>query len=453
MSIIIVLILILGTAIGLITFFLVKSIFAPKKMASLAENLKQGKYGPVIRGGKQLIAKDPRNIEAHYLLGSAYLAENKDELALMEFKTVNQIGQFGGFCPERQFREKIASLYKKFNQPEEALKEYLLLLKKDPTDANLYFKVGELFEQRDRTDKAVNYYRKALELEPRNSDAHYKLGLLLYRAKKPVEAKEELEKAVNIKPENYKAYFYIGRLLKENHDYIGALHAFEKAQRDPEQKVKSLIERGVCYMGMKNFENAASELERALKLAQNEVSNETLYARYFLGISYEQVRKIDQAVEQWEYIYSKKSSFKDVAEKLSQYQELRQDDTIKDYLTASIEEFYEICKGVASTLELNIRDVSDIPNGCQIIAVESESKWRNARKMPKLLRFLRVPDIIQESTVRSMHEEMKKLNINRGIIFSSSNFSRKAQEFAETRPIDLYDVQKLQSLLKKAAYA
>lgn len=449
MPIIIVLILILGAAIGLITFFVIKNFLAPKKLATLANLIKQGKNAPVIRSAKQIVAKEPRNFEAHYLLGLAYLNENKNELALMEFKTINQIGSFSALCPEPEFREKIASLYRKFNQPEEALKEYLLLIKKNPERADYYYNAGELFEERNRTDKAINYYRKTIELDPRHSNAHYKLGILLYRSKKPVEAKDELEKAIKIKPDNYQAYFYVGRLLKEGHDYVGALHAFEKAQRDPEQKLKSLVERGVCYMSMNNLENAITELERAVKLSQNDSSSETLYAHYFLGLCYEKLRNIDKAIENWEMVYSKKANFRDVAEKLSQYHDLRQDDKIKDYITASMDEFFEICKAVAGKMDLNIRDVNDIPNGCQIIAVEGNSKWRNARKMPKLLRFLRTPDLIPESTVRGMHEDMKKLSVTRGMIFSSSNFSRKAQEFAETRPIDLVDGEKLQGLLKK----
>ena len=69
--------------------------------------------------------------------------------------------------------------------------------------------------------------------------------------------------------------------------------------------------------------------------------------------------------------------------------------------------------------------------------------------MPKILRFLRVPEMISETTIRSLHEEMKKLNVSRGIILSSSNFSRKAVEYAETRPIDLINKDQLLEHLKK----
>ena len=374
--------------------------------------------------------------------------EHKTELALMEYKTVNQIGQFGTVCPEREFRQQISELYEKYHQPEEALKEYLLLIKLEPQVSKFYYKAGDLFEQRDKSDKAENFYRKAIELDPRSGPAHYRLGQLLHRSKKNLEAKKELEIALQLQPENYKAYFSIGRILKDNHDYVGALHAFERAQRDPEQKVKALIERGTCYMGMNNFDSAIGELERAVKLSPDERATETLYARYFLAMCYEKTRKIDKAIDHWEKIYSKKTSFKDVAEKLSQYQELRDDDKVKDFLTVSMEEFYEICKTITQSMSLNVRDISDIPNGCQIIAVDSNQKWKGAKRMPRLIRFFRITELIPETTVRSIHEEMKSISVTRGIIIASSNFSRKAYEFAETRPIDLYNKEKLQELLK-----
>jgi tetratricopeptide (TPR) repeat protein len=289
-----IIVIILGIVIGAITFFVIRSIIAPKKVASLANLLKQGKTSAVVRTAKQILAREPRNPEAHYFLGMAYQEENKNELALMELQIVNQIGTFSAACPEIPFRKKIAELYKFFNQPEEALKEYLLLIKMEPEEAEYYYEAGLLFEKRERAEKASVYFRKTIELNPNHSDAHYHLGMILYRSKKPVEAKVEFELAIKIQPDNFKAYYFVGKLLKDNHDYTGALAAFEKAQRDPEQKVKALVERGGCYMSMNNMEKAISELDRAVKISTNETAPETLYGRYFLAMCYEKTREIDK---------------------------------------------------------------------------------------------------------------------------------------------------------------
>ncbi len=448
MPAIIVLIVIFGTAIGLITIFLLKTIIAPKRVATLQDYYRQGKYTAAIRMAKQIIAKEPRNSEAHYILGLSYIKDNKTELALMELKTVNQIGRFGGACPEVDFRKNIASLYAKYGQAEEALKEYVLLMKQEPNEPDHYYNTAMLFEERNKTDRAMGFYRKTIEVAPRHSNAHYKLGTLLYRNKKPVEAKVELETSIKLKPDNYTAHFYLGRLLKESHDYVNALHSFEKAQRDPDMKIKALVERGSCYMSMNNFDKAITELERGVKLSQDDGSTESLYGRYFLALCYEKLRDIDMAVDQWEKIYAKKPQFRDVAEKLSQYQDLRTNDHMKDYLTASPQEFHEICRAVCSKMSLRVRDLNEVPNGCEIIAVDDDTRWRNTKKMPRLIHFYRVPEMIAESTVRSFHELMKKYSVQRGIMLSSSNFSRIAMDFVESRPIDLIDKDKLQELMQ-----
>lgn len=441
-------IIILGIAIAVVAFFLARSILVPKRVETLNNLLKQNKTQAVIKAAKQLVAKDARNADAHYLLGLAYDQENKSELALMELKTVNQIGNFDSLVEEVPFRKKIAELYAKFNQPEEALKEYLLLLKREPNNADHYYAVGRIFEDRNRTDRAAQYYKKATELNPRNGEAHARLGLLLYRAKRSVEARAELDQAVRVQPENYDAWYYIGKILKDSRDCVAAMSAFEKASREPALKVKALIERGGCFINMGSLDRAVSELERAAKLADAGTSEE-LYARYFLAHCHEKRRRIELAVDEWEYIYSKKPNFRDVAEKLGKYQELRTDDRMKDFLTLGRDEFIQVCSRITQAMGLTVRDTREVSGGGEVVAVENTSKWRNARAMPKLIRFLRVADIIDESTVRDTHEEMRKQSITRGLIVTSSTFSRLAQDYAESRPIDLYDKEKLQSLLQQ----
>ena len=129
MPLIIILIAILGIAIGVFSYFLIRSIIAPKKIETLFKQMEQGKSAAVARTAKQILSKQPRNVDAHYLLGKAYLEQDKPELALMEFKTVNEIGVFEGYTREMEFRKTIASLFERFKQPDEALKEYLLLIK------------------------------------------------------------------------------------------------------------------------------------------------------------------------------------------------------------------------------------------------------------------------------------------------------------------------------------
>ncbi len=444
------LIVILGIVLVFLIIFAYFIFFSPQRISTIEGMLKSGKTKQVIRLARRLLAKDPRNADAHYLLGMAFLQEKKPELALMELKAVNQIGDFTGICREIPFRRQIAELYWKFNQKDEALKEYLLLITSQPAEADFYFKTGMLFEERGNADKSLGYYAKAIQLDPNHAQAHFQLGLLEYRQKKLLEARRDLETAVKIDPSNAGASYYLGKLLKDSHDYAAALNAFEKAQRDPELRQKVLVERGGCFMSMNNFDRAISELERSVNLASNETDPVTLYGRYFLAVCYEKVREVEKAISEWEKIYARKPTFRDVAEKLSQYQELRADDSVKDYLTTPKEEFLKICQTVAEGLGMQVMSVSELAGGgVQVSGFESDSKRLGTRKMPRLMRFYRTTDPLDETVVRDTLEEMRKNNVIRGVIVSSSVYTRKALEFAENRPIELYNRDRLQELLKK----
>lgn len=451
MSIVITLIIVFGTAVAVFTFFIIRSIVAPKKMASLADLVKQNKNAQAIRAAKTIINNEPRNPEAHYLLAQALEQDGKAELALMEMKTVSNINDFHGYCKENDFRARFARLFDQFNFPEEALKEYLLLIKMEPYNPDNYHHAGALFEKRGKNTQAAQYYKKAIDMDPRNSEAHFALGTLLYKGKRYNDAKIILAKALKLRPDNYKAHFFLGRMHKESQNFTSALQSFEQAQKDSDFKVKALIERGICYIAIKNYDKAITELERAIKLTAESGEDSILFARYYLAMCHEKRRNIDKAIEQWEAIYGKKQSFKDVAEKLSQFQELREDDRMKDFLTSTNQDFMNLCAKIMEVMNLSVSDQTLTNRGCQIIATEkSTGQWRNTKKMPRLINLYRITENIDAPQVREFQEEIQNLKASRGIMITSSLFTRAAKEFTESRPIELIDKSKLQALLAKA---
>ena len=433
-------------------FFAIKSAMAPKKISTLSDLVKAGKTSQAIKMAKAILVKEPRNPEAHYFLGLAYQGDNKAELALMEYKTVNQLGLFQGLLKEKEFRTDIAELFHRFGQSEEALKEYILLVKLDPNNPEVYYNAGALFEDRGKADNALKYYKKTIDLDPQHSNAHLRMGMLYFRANRPLEARQELDIALKLAPDNYNAYFYLGRILKEGHDLNGALAAFEKAVKDPDLKVKALVERGSCFMTQKNYDRATIELERAIKLSTDDADKDTLYARYFLAHCYEKNRLIDKAITEWEKVYSKKPTFKDVAEKLSAYQDLRVDDHIKDYVTSSKPQFLALCQSIVQAMSFSVQSSTEMPNGVvKIISIENENdeKFRNVKKMPKLMLFHRTSSNIDEAPLREVTEEVRKLGASKCYVITNTAFTRAAQSFAETRPFELISTDQLQALLKR----
>ena len=74
----------------------------------------------------------------------------------------------------------------------------------------------------------------------------------------------------------------------------------------------------------------------------------------------------------------------------------------------------------------------------------------NVRKQVLLIRFFREPEPIDEKMVMQTIDDMKPLNSTKSYIFSSSGFSQQAKRFAENRPVELIEKQKLEAVLSKA---
>lgn len=448
----VILIAVLGTFVTSLVFIIIKSVLSPKKTEVLPKLIKQGKTQNAIKIAKQIIAKDSKNYIAHYYLGKAYIKENKTELAVIEFKYVNENALFGEGIDELSFRKEYSQLLLKYNQQNEALKNFLLLTKLDPRCAENYFEVGRIYEEQNRYDLALGFMQKCAMLDKKHAKAHAEIGLMLYRTKQFNEAKKEIDIAIKLSPETYSTYYYLGKILKDAKDIPGAIKVFEKAQRDPDVKQKAIIEHGSCYMMVNRYDNAVVDFQRAIELDKSDNIPETLYARYFLAMCYEKNRKIEKAIEQWELIYKRNKGFRDVSAKLSEYKDLQANDYLKDYLTCGNEEFPIICQSaVVKAMGLQVLNCDLKKWGCQITAVnKGDDSWHSLRKQVLLIRFYREPEPIDESQILESADTVKSLGGVKAFLLSSSGFNTAAKRYCENRPIELIEKQKLEAILAKA---
>lgn len=448
----IIIISVMAIVVVTLIFLIVKTAVAPKRIEALPKLIKQGKTQKAIKLAKQLLQKDSKLYMANYYLGKAYIKEGKNELAILEYKHVNETALFGQHLNELEFRKEYAELLLKFNQPQEALKNYLLLTKLEPKNGENYYQAGYLYEQQNRYDLALGFMQKAVAVDKKHAKAHAEIGLMLYRTKQFSEAKKEIDLAIKLSPETYSSYYYLGKILKDAKDLQSAIKAFEKAQRDPDVKLKAIIEHGSCYMIAGRYDSAMVDFQRAIEYDKNNETQETLYARYFLAACYEKSRKIDKAIELWEEIYKRNKGFRDVSAKLSEYKDIQTNDNMKDYLTCSNEEFVIVCKNAAvNGLSLQVLTAEQKKWGCQLTGiVKSDDSWMNVRKQVLLIRFFREPDPLDEKMIMQTIDDMKPLNSTKSYIFSSSGFSQQAKRFAENRPVELIEKQKLEAVLAKA---
>ena len=436
-----------GGAVAVALFFFVKRLVTPKKLITIERMIENGNVKAAFRMAKVLLARNERNPNAHWYLGECYRLQSRYDLAITEYKYISNTGKFTNVATEKKVRERLAEAYLKLGQLEESQKEYILLSKIDPKNWEYFFQIGRLFEDRNFTDSALNNYKKVISLNPQHAPTYMRMGIIYYRKKIFNEAKKAFMESLKYDQQNFAAHYYLGKIAKVSGDSMGAISHFEKAQKDSELKQRALLETGAIYLMKGNYNHAVADLERALKLGEKDTSV-IIPIRYLLAQIYESSKELTKAIEQWEKIYKINPKYRDVAEKLAMYSNIRADDSIKDFMTASESKFQETCTNICKKLGLEVQDITlknqDI---LDVYVLETQSKWRNTKKSPSIVRFYRSADPIGYNEIRGLYDEMRKINAMRSICITSSKFTKSAIDFAQIRPIDLIDKDELTKLL------
>src|SRR5208337_2969531 len=129
-SLIIIALVLVVASLGILYLF--QNLIGPHKLDSIKALLEAGKYDQAVNSLTALMKKDDRNPLAHLYLAEAYYFTNNNEMAMVEYKQVITTGHFNGSSTEKIIRKRLADIYLKFGQLEEAQKEFVILSKLEP---------------------------------------------------------------------------------------------------------------------------------------------------------------------------------------------------------------------------------------------------------------------------------------------------------------------------------
>lgn len=438
----------IGAGLLALGIYVVKRLVGPKRMVALENALENGNSKLLMRHAKSLLARNERNVDAHWYLGEAYRLEERYDLAVVEYRYITNSARYTAAAHEKKVREALAGTYLKLGQLDESQKEYILLSKLEPENFDYVYKIAKLFEDRNFSDSAFSSYKKAIALNPKHGPSHVRLGVILYQRKQLKEANRAFMTALRYAPQEAAPYYYLGKISRAAGDAAGALIQFEKALKDPELRQRALYERGFIFVTRGDLKQAIDELGKAASAGEDDLTA-SLAVHHLLAQCYEASKDIVHAVEHWEKIYEKNPKYKDVAEKLAKYSDLRTDDKLKDFLIAPQQKFQEYSAKIVESMGLAVQDVfmknQDL---VELYALETQSKWRNQKKAPSIIKVIRSIDPIGYDTIRALYDQMRRMNANRSICIAASKFTRTALEFAQIRPIELIDKDELTKILQ-----
>lgn len=156
-----------------------------------SEKIRQRDYDGAIAMLQEVLAKDPQDSNALYLIGMGY------------------------------------SKKKMYPQAIEALAKVIELVPKFPP---AHFELAVCYQSEDESEKALEHYQRTLELDPGNPDAAYNAGLILFAQNRVEEALALFEKALEVRPGDPAYLEMAGRGYINKGDFAKAIEYLERAK-------------------------------------------------------------------------------------------------------------------------------------------------------------------------------------------------------------------------------
>lgn len=263
-------------------------------MRLAAEFLKQGMITESLAQAEEAVAKDPKNVDGHLLLGGLYSSLKLYPKAMEQYNTVMKLQPDNTEAPLY-----IGALYSEQKQSDKAVKYFESLLKNPeyntPYLAHYYIGRVRLEQSETKFQKAAETsFKKALDLKPDFADAVLSLGVLYSKQKsedKAVSLYRAFQKENSPSP---RVAEVLAQIYIERGDYENAYEQLEVMENDSDEPLNVRMKMALILIEQKRYDTAVAKLEEILKDAP-----ESDKVRFYLAAVYEETRQHEKAVKEY----------------------------------------------------------------------------------------------------------------------------------------------------------
>lgn len=186
-----------------------------------------------------------------------------------------------------RIRYKEGLIYSSTGQNEDALKQFTLVLEKDPKFSQAHEGMGTALFQMKRFKEAEDSLRKAVELDRSLWKSYVLLGIICDREKKYDLAAREYSQAILLRPNEGLIYNNLGTSYMLAGRYGDAVAVFQKALQTPYPKQRLYNNLALALAKLRNYDGALEAFRRAGNDAQ---------AYNNLGCMYLEQGEVEQAI-------------------------------------------------------------------------------------------------------------------------------------------------------------
>jgi tetratricopeptide (TPR) repeat protein len=170
---------------------------------------------------------------------------------------------------------KLAEIYLRGKDHEQALKQLEALVRSEPTNPQLYYLLGTVAFEAKQFPAAVEHFSKAILLSPEMETAYYHLAAAQIAMNKGGDALGTLGKARQKFPANFVLEFWTGMAFSHEKAYAEAIQHYTAAEvigqaSEPERLDEGFyFQLGAAYERKGDLAQAEKNFEKCLKLAPN----------------------------------------------------------------------------------------------------------------------------------------------------------------------------------------
>lgn len=407
----------------------------------------------ILKDAARKLEKDPDNIAALTQLSEIFYTNGVFDKALQYYRSLVRIAPVHSEIDEAKVALRAGICLCKAQEWGEALKYLLQSSLKDGSNFDVNYYLGLVYSNLTDYSKAVPCLKKALIVNPASTQANMLVARCFYEQHHFKEALPYLKVVIAAEPNNKEAMFdYADVMVEEGHGEK-SIKIFSHLRPDPVYGAKSCIRSGVYHYNQGDKKTAIEDFTIGLKLS-NTPQADLLELKYRLALCYFDTNRYKEGLGLLSEIKQVNPQYKDIAQLVGRYTELSQNSNLQIYLAGSVSDFIALCRRIATAWEkgLNAKfQDAHAEAGYTDITIEVASRGANGSDLKEtwLFRFFRTTGATGEIYVREFHEAVQNKRINKGICVTAGVFSDGARKYAEGRPVDLVERDKLDVILKR----
>ncbi len=197
-------------------------------------------------------------------------------------------------------RWSLAHSYNTIGMKDEALREYMEILKVNPKHAPALHGIALIYYDKKDYANTEYYALKTVEADPATAQHHYTLGLAYYmegysQPAKWDKAVDAFKNAIKRNPDYIDAIVTLGQTYYNKKDYKSAITEFQNALKKQPNNDRAYNEMAISYYALKDYKSAEKNSLLAVKYNPTNAIN-----NYNLGLAYYMQERWEEAIASFE---------------------------------------------------------------------------------------------------------------------------------------------------------